>query len=130
VERKSKLPNPASLQRHDPDKVSDFLPLGPNPMPADGPMVQAVVARGRCLHIPTGRTNIVGTRPVEVNGTTVYRDVAAQEVRIFQQGATVELPQSEVDRLTELGFLIADVKPVKANGKAKPATGIANDPRL
>jgi hypothetical protein len=116
-------------KRQDPDK-SEFTPIGPNPL-AD-PMVTATVARGRCLHVPVpGRTKIVGTRPVDKgDGTVIWRDVTAAEVKIHNQGETVTLPESECRRLQELGFLVADAKPVKANGKVKPETGVPNDPRV
>jgi hypothetical protein len=93
-------------------------------------MVEAVVAKGRSLHVPTGRQIVVGSRPVEINGVTVHRDVMSAEVRIHGPGATVTLPRSEVDRLVELGFCVPNEKRVKANGKGKPVTGVANDPRL
>jgi hypothetical protein len=76
---------------------------------------------------------VVGSRAVEVNGTTVYRDVTAEEYRSAQPGEVVELPQSEIARLMELGF----VQPIDGNPAAglkvkavRPKTGIDDDPRI
>jgi hypothetical protein len=126
----SPVPNPSSLRRTDPDKpLSEFRQLGPNPLPEEGPLTKATVARGRCVHVPTGRQIRAGSRHFEIDGIPVYKDVMTQEVRIFNQGDTVELPESEIKRLTQLGFLVDD-KAVKKTVKGKLVTGVKDDPRL
>lgn len=126
--------NFTDLKRHDPDKVFD---VHPNMQPAQvdlGPLAKARVARGRSIHIPNGALRVVGTRAFEVNGTVVYKDVTAADYHSAQPGEVVELPETEIARLTSLGFLVAldDKAARKGNGKApvNPDTGVANDTRL
>jgi hypothetical protein len=84
------------------------------------------------VHTP-GKKKIVGTRPYEVNGVIMYRDITAQEIHVAGPGEVVELPLTEITRLTELGFLtpIDDGQPAKAKPiRPTSPTGIENDPRL
>ena len=96
-------------------------------------MGTAKVARGRCLHVPTGKKVVVGSRPFEVNGAIVYRDVTADETRSALPGDVVSMPQQEIDRLMALNFLIPIDDQPRKGMKVKPArpqTGIDNDPRV
>jgi hypothetical protein len=98
-----------------------------------GPLAKAKVAKGRSIHIPTGTKKIVGSKAYDLAGTTVFREVTAQDHHSAGPGEIVELPVKEIVRLTGLGFLVAigdqpakgmRVKPVR------PQTGIDNDPRV
>ena len=105
----SRPASPSGLRKHDPDKV-----LAPQPVPllrsapeAVGPMVKARVAKGRTLHLPdpSGKRVIVGTRAVEVDGHITHADVTQSALMTAGPGTEVELAESEVKRLRELGFL-------------------------
>jgi hypothetical protein len=122
---------PSGLQRRDPDTIFAMGPIAPPVEEETGPMGTARVARGRCLHVPSGKKVVVGSRPIEINGTTVYRDVCTQEIAMFNEGAEVQLPVKEIERLKSLGFLVDDDKRLKAlRAQPKPDTGIHNDPRV
>src|ERR1700730_12438167 len=117
-------------RKSDPEKLNEEQPTGALPDPVN--MAKTPVAKGRCLHLPIGDRHIVGTRPVEIDGTLIYKDVFAQEIRSAGPGEEVVLPVGEVERLRGLGYLVAiDDKPAKrGNGKGHSVTGIENDPRL
>ena len=129
-------PNFAAAKKFDPDKLHPTLP---NMLPArdgvdPGPLKSAKVARGRTLHLddPNGKKRIVGSRPYEANGVTMYHDVTAVEFRVANPGEIVTLPQTEIDRLIGLGFLQSideSVGPRQARS-VTPDTGVENDPRL
>jgi hypothetical protein len=107
-------------------------PTAPSPEPDVGPTGRAVVAKGRSVHIALETKRIVGSRPIEINGTTIHRNVEAAEIRIAGPGETVELPEAEIERLRGLGFLVDDQPATRrgTNGKGHSVTGIDNDPRL
>ena len=103
----------------------------PTPEPAPG-MARATVCKGRSVHLPLPTKKIVGSRPIEINGTTIHRNVEAAEIRIAGPGEEVTLPVDEVERLRGLGFLTDDKPAKRGNGKAAAVskTGIENDPRV
>ncbi len=122
--------NPAGLKRIDPNRAFEHKLAGPSALAENGPPTRAIVRRGRCLHVPVpgGRQVVIGSRPYEVDGVVVHRDITTSETKIFNQGEEVELPLSEVVRLTELGFL----EPIEPKAKPRPPvqTSIPNDPRV
>jgi hypothetical protein len=120
------------MQREQRTKLQETPPTAPSPEPAPG-MARGVVAKGRSIDIGLPTKKIVGSRPIEIGGVTVYKDVEAAEQRKAQPGDIVELPEAEIERLRGLGFLVAPDAPAKrGNGKAavNPVTGVPNDPRL
>jgi hypothetical protein len=88
----------------------------PSPEPAPG---KWAVAKGRSIHIPLATKRVVGTRAVEVDGTTVYRDVTQAEFRVAGPGEIISEDSSvftaaEISRMVGLGFLVAiDDRPAK-----------------
>jgi hypothetical protein len=100
--------NPAALQRRDPSEIfsPSFGPHAPSDAPEEtGPLGTGVVAHGRCLHAPTGRKIIVGSRPHETSkGAIVHRDVTSSETKIFKPGDVVTLPVREIERCARSGF--------------------------
>jgi hypothetical protein len=127
-------PNFAATKKFDPDKLHPTLPNLSHVIEQDpGPMGQAKVARGRTVHVPTGIRKVIGSKGYEVNGAVVYRDVTQEEFNVANPGDTVTLPQTEIDRLMELGFLQSiDDHPAKVSRPRapRPDTGIKNDPRV
>lgn len=121
------------------EKLHDTPVAGPSPEVDQGPLGTARVAKGRCLHLPTGKQVYFkeAVQRVDQNGVVVGQNVAVMrgEVRIAGPGETVELPQKEIERLRGLGFLEPiDDKPrllSKAERTAlMAATGIVDDPRV
>ncbi len=125
----------AGTRKFDPEKL---LSSQPNPLPPQqevdpGPMGIAKVCRGRTVHVPTGQKIVIGSRPYELNGAILHRDVTTQAYRSAGPGEIVELPQTEIDRLTELGFLQPiDDQPAKGLKvkPVRPETGVKDDVRL
>jgi hypothetical protein len=89
--------------------LETMAPTGPNPVVESGPLVKARVAHGKTVFaaVPNGEKVWVGSRPVEINGVIVNRDIFTSRQRAYGPGEEVELSQSEVDRLIELGFLVS-----------------------
>jgi hypothetical protein len=127
----------AQLSNKDP---SPFDPAtqstAPLPEPDLGPTAKATVAKGRSVHVPTGNKVFVkyAQQRVDQNGIVVGADVPVtrQEIRTALPGEVVTLPLTEIERLTQLGFLVDDKPARRGNGKVAvdPETGIKNDPRL
>jgi hypothetical protein len=140
--RTSPAPNLAGLKRIDPDMVLNTPPSQAIPNP-DEPLVRAVVARGRSVDVVIpGEKIVVGSRPYDVGGTVVFKDVTAAKVHRAREFEEVWLPESEVIAGRRDGFLMAeeDEPPPKKKASSEPKsepepdptsiTGIKNDPRL
>ena len=96
----------------DPDMIlNQATPHGPNPVApkADEPLVACRVCHGRSVHAKCeGEPIWVGAVRVERNGELVMRDIFTSPQRAYQAGETIELPESEVNRLVELGYVTLD----------------------
>jgi hypothetical protein len=89
----------------------DFAPTRspPPPLPAETnnkPKVKGIVARGKTVHMATGKQIQVGYDATE--GKPVY----TSEIVAYGPGKEVELPVSEAARLRKLGFLVGPAKVV------------------
>lgn len=77
----------------------------------DEPTANAIVARGRSVHAPTGRKLSVGSVPLPQTspiGPPTFTGVTSSECRSYGPGESVTLPLSEIARLRASGFLLSE----------------------
>ncbi len=125
---KAATADPASMmKRISPDRVDQFVLRGPQD--DLGPPVEAVVAKGHCIHIPTGVRRTVGSVAQAVQNPLsppTFTTVTSSQCRVAMAGETVMLPEQEVERLRAAGWLLpADGVPRAAATLVSAAPGPA-----